>query len=412
MSAPGLLAQLCAAHAFQMGFHPQSEPSFTVDLRVPSLGSLRIHLPIQSWAPHVQSRSSYLRHCERLAVFQTPLRVKSQGAPPCSCTGTYRKDLSWFSILSSPQAPQALPGSFSAGGYFASAPTIALQRYATLHRPIPPTLPAGEARSLPESSWHLQTLDFPLRPKREVYQLVRATVVYRQQLHLAHFSLSCHVEPRAPQSPTNHFPSGRNSSKPSLTSKAWTEMDITQHILQTLWNHKHHRILRLHFMCQQQKGSGSWDPMECTSPLDTAFVLLLYFNDTHKSGQKAKLPRGLEEILERGSSLLRRVWQAGSILPRVSDSSQKHYGSANNQSANNQCSLHSFKVTFQQLGWDHWIIAPHHYTPNYCKGSCPRVLHHGLSSPNHAIIQNLVNELVDKNVPQPSCVPYQYSPMC
>ncbi|VTJ80578.1 Hypothetical predicted protein, partial [Marmota monax] len=68
-------------------------------------------------------------------------------------------------------------------------------------------------------SRYMQTLDFPLGPKREVYQLVRATVVYHQ-LHLAHFNLSCHVEPRAPQSPTNHFPSGRNSSKPSLTSKA------------------------------------------------------------------------------------------------------------------------------------------------------------------------------------------------
>ncbi|XP_005337556.2 bone morphogenetic protein 15 [Ictidomys tridecemlineatus] len=260
-------------------------------------------------------------------------------------------------------------------------------------------------------SWHMQTLDFPLGAKQEVYQLVRATVVYRQQLHLAHFNLSCHVEPWAPQSPSNHFPSGRNSSKPSLMSKAFSEMDITQHILQTLWNHKHHRVLRLHFMCRQQKGSMvpgiQWNG---TSPLDTAF-LLLYFNDTHKSGQKAKLPSGLEEILEGGSSLLRRVRQAGSILPRVSDSSQKQYGSANNQSANNQCSLHSFKVTFQQLGWDHWIIAPHHYTPNYCKGSCPRVLHRGLNSPNHAIIQNLVNELVDKNVPQPSCVPYQYAPM-
>ncbi|VTJ89431.1 Hypothetical predicted protein [Marmota monax] len=164
-------------------------------------------------------------------------------------------------------------------------------------------------------------------------------------------------------------------------------------------------------MCQQQKGSQvpgiQWNDI---SPLDTAFVLL-YFNDNHKSGQKSKLPSGLEEFLARESSLLRRVRQAGSIVSRVSDSSQEHYGSANNQSANNQCSLRPFKVSFQQWGRDHWIIAPHHQIPNYCKGPCPQVLLYGLNSPNHAIIQNIVSELLDKNVPQPSCVPYKYIPM-
>uniref|UniRef100_A0A8D2GZT9 TGF-beta family profile domain-containing protein n=1 Tax=Urocitellus parryii TaxID=9999 RepID=A0A8D2GZT9_UROPR len=188
-------------------------------------------------------------------------------------------------------------------------------------------------------------------------------------------------------------------------------MDITQHIQQTLWNHKSHRVLRLRFMYKQEKGSEvpgiQWIG---TSPLDTAFVLL-YFNDTHKSGQKAELPSGLEEFLARESSLLWRVRQAGSIVSRVSDSSQEHYGSANNQSANNQCSLGPFKVSFQQRGRNHWIIAPRHHTPNYCKGSCPRVLRYGLNSPNQAIIQNLINELLDKNISRPSCVTYKYAPM-
>ena len=41
-----------------------------------------------------------------------PLRVKPQGAPPCSCTGTYWKDPGRFSILRSAQARR---DSFSAG---------------------------------------------------------------------------------------------------------------------------------------------------------------------------------------------------------------------------------------------------------------------------------------------------------
>ncbi|XP_004690104.1 PREDICTED: bone morphogenetic protein 15 [Condylura cristata] len=256
--------------------------------------------------------------------------------------------------------------------------------------------------------WHIQTLGFALRPNRVVYQLVRATVVYRHQLHLTQQQLSCHVQPWGRRDPTNHFStSGRASSKPSLLSKAWAEMDITQHIQQRLWKHKGRRILQVQFVCQQQKGTEvvahHW---RGTASLDIAF-LLLYFNDTHKSVHKAKiLPRGMQEFMERGSLLLRRARQAGSLRPEVPGSSREH-----ERPEGSQCSLHPFQVSFHQLGWDHWIIAPHLYTPNYCKGTCPRVLRYGLNSPNHAIIQNLVNELVDQSVPQPSCVPYKYVPI-
>ncbi|XP_059943373.1 bone morphogenetic protein 15 [Mesoplodon densirostris] len=276
---------------------------------------------------------------------------------------------------------------------------------ATMVRLVRPL--ANVARPL-RGPWHKQTLDFLLRPNSVAYQLVRATVVYRHQLHLAHSHLSCHVEPWVQKSPTDHFPSsGRGSSKPSLLPEAWTEMDITQHVGQKLWNHKGRRVLRLRFLCQQPRGSEVLEfRWHGTSSLDTVF-LLLYFNDT-QSVQKAKLlPRGLEEFTERDPSLLlRRARQAGSIASEVPGRSRERDGPESNQ-----CSLHPFQVSFQQLGWDHWIIAPHLYTPNYCKGVCPRVLHYGLNSPNHAIIQNLVNELVDQSVPQPSCVPYKYVPI-
>lgn len=185
-------------------------------------------------------------------------------------------------------------------------------------------------------------------------------------------------------------------------------MDITQHVWQGLWNHKGHRVLRFRFMCQKQKGSEGLELLwHGTSSLDTAF-LLLYFNGTHKSVQKAKLlPGGLEEFMEKESSLLlRKARRASSITSKIPGPSQDY-----ERPESNQCSLHHFQVSFHQLGWDHWIIAPNLYTPNYCKGACPRVLRYGLNSPNHAIIQNLVNELVDQSVPQPSCVPHKYVPI-
>ncbi|XP_004755184.1 bone morphogenetic protein 15 [Mustela putorius furo] len=277
---------------------------------------------------------------------------------------------------------------------------------ATMVRLVRPL--ANVARPL-RGPWHIKTLDFPLRPNRVAYQLVRAIVVYRHELHRAHFHLFCHMQPWLQKSQTNHFPSsGRGFSKPSFLSKAWTEVDITQHVHQRLWNPKGRRVLRLRFMCQHQKGSEILElQWRGTSSLDTAF-LLLYFNDTHESVQKAKLhPRGLEKFMERDSSLLlRRARQADSIISRVPGLSGEH-----DRPQSKKCSLQPFQVSFHQLGWDHWIIAPYLYTPNYCKGSCPRVLHYGLNSPNHAIIQNLVNELVDQSVPQPSCIPNKYVPI-
>ncbi|XP_004646321.1 bone morphogenetic protein 15 [Octodon degus] len=269
-------------------------------------------------------------------------------------------------------------------------------------------MPSTDVSRHLRGSWHIWTLNFLLGRNWVAYQLVRATVVYRHQLYLAHISLSCHVEPWVPKSPKN-YSSGRGPSKLSLMSQTWTEMDITQHIQQRLWNRKEQRVLRLCFMCQPQNISEVLEfPWHDTLSMDVAF-LLLYLNDTHKTAQKAELlPSGLEELLEGESSLAsrRKSRQIHSVEPEVTAPSWEH-----DESEKNQCSLHPYTVSFRQLGWDHWIIAPHHYTPNYCKGTCPRVLHYSLNSPNHAIIQNLVNELVNQSIPQPSCVPYKYVPM-
>ncbi|XP_021009759.1 bone morphogenetic protein 15 [Mus caroli] len=268
--------------------------------------------------------------------------------------------------------------------------------------------PSANTVRPPRGSWHVQTLDFPLASNQVAYELIRATVVYRHQLHLVNYHLSCHVETWVPKCGTKHLPSSKSgSSKPSPMSKAWTEIDITHCIQQKLWNRKGRSVLRLRFMCQQQKGNETrefrWHGM---TSLDVAF-LLLYFNDTDDRVQAKLLARGQEELSDRESSfLVRSVRQACSIESDASCPSQERDGSVNNQ-----CSLHPYKVSFHQLGWDHWIIAPRLYTPNYCKGICTRVLPYGLNSPNHAIIQSLVNELVNHTVPQPSCVPYNFLPM-
>ncbi|XP_020509862.2 bone morphogenetic protein 15 [Labrus bergylta] len=77
----------------------------------------------------------------------------------------------------------------------------------------------------------------------------------------------------------------------------------------------------------------------------------------------------------------------------------------------NRCKLHSFRLSFDELGWGRYFIAPPVYNPRFCKGNCPRVLHYGYHSPHHAIIQTVINDLGVGDVPPPSCVPYKYMPM-
>uniref|UniRef100_UPI003AAF8713 bone morphogenetic protein 15 n=1 Tax=Centroberyx gerrardi TaxID=166262 RepID=UPI003AAF8713 len=77
----------------------------------------------------------------------------------------------------------------------------------------------------------------------------------------------------------------------------------------------------------------------------------------------------------------------------------------------NRCKLHSFRLSFDELGWGHYFIAPPVYNPRFCQGDCPRVLHYGYHSPNHAIIQTVINDMEVGDVPPPSCVPYKYMPM-
>ncbi|XP_053319618.1 growth/differentiation factor 9 [Spea bombifrons] len=76
-----------------------------------------------------------------------------------------------------------------------------------------------------------------------------------------------------------------------------------------------------------------------------------------------------------------------------------------------ECELHQFRLRFSQLKWDKWIIAPHHYSPDYCKGECPRVLGHRYGSPVHTMVQNIIYEKLDSSIPRPSCVPSEYRPM-
>ncbi|XP_015419295.1 PREDICTED: growth/differentiation factor 9-like, partial [Myotis davidii] len=57
-----------------------------------------------------------------------------------------------------------------------------------------------------------------------------------------------------------------------------------------------------------------------------------------------------------------------------------------------ECELPDFRLSFSQLKWDNWVVAPHRYNPRYCKGDCPRAVGHRYGSPVHTMVQNIIYE--------------------
>nr|DBA31707.1 TPA: hypothetical protein GDO54_007497 [Pyxicephalus adspersus] len=69
------------------------------------------------------------------------------------------------------------------------------------------------------------------------------------------------------------------------------------------------------------------------------------------------------------------------------------------------CKKHELYVSFRDLGWQDWIIAPEGYAAYYCEGECAFPLNSYMNATNHAIVQTLVHFINPENVPKPCCAP-------
>ncbi|XP_076851744.1 bone morphogenetic protein 7a [Brachyhypopomus gauderio] len=71
------------------------------------------------------------------------------------------------------------------------------------------------------------------------------------------------------------------------------------------------------------------------------------------------------------------------------------------------CKKHELYVSFRDLGWQDWIIAPEGYAAYYCEGECAFPLNSYMNATNHAIVQTLVHFINPEAVPKPCCAPTQ-----
>lgn len=76
-----------------------------------------------------------------------------------------------------------------------------------------------------------------------------------------------------------------------------------------------------------------------------------------------------------------------------------------------QCCKQKFYVNFRELGWDDWIIAPHGYYANYCKGDCSGPRTPDVFQSYHSHVIEEYRKIDRLSGIQPCCAPVKFSSM-
>ncbi|MFT7805696.1 bone morphogenetic protein 5 [Arapaima gigas] len=132
-----------------------------------------------------------------------------------------------------------------------------------------------------------------------------------------------------------------------------------------------------------------------------------------RTGPQSKQPF-LVAFFKASEVLLRSVRAAGgkrknhsrnkSTSPQETSRAVKS-GDQNTSEQKQACKKHELYVSFRDLGWQDWIIAPEGYAAFYCDGECSFPLNAHMNATNHAIVQTLVHLMFPENVPKPCCAP-------
>uniref|UniRef100_A0A914VTS6 TGF-beta family profile domain-containing protein n=1 Tax=Plectus sambesii TaxID=2011161 RepID=A0A914VTS6_9BILA len=75
------------------------------------------------------------------------------------------------------------------------------------------------------------------------------------------------------------------------------------------------------------------------------------------------------------------------------------------------CQRRTLYVSFKDLGWEKWVIAPEGYAAYYCDGYCSFPLNNHMNATNHAIVQTLVHLMDPSRTPEPKCAPTELKQM-
>nr|XP_010298420.1 PREDICTED: bone morphogenetic protein 6 [Balearica regulorum gibbericeps] len=185
------------------------------------------------------------------------------------------------------------------------------------------------------------------------------------------------------------------------SEEGWLEFDVTATSNMWVMNPQHNMGLQLSVMTQD---GFSVNPREAgligrDGPYDKQPFMVAFFkvSEVHVRTTRSATSRRRQQSRNRSTQA-----QDVSRVSSVTGGVQPYYNSSDLKTA---CRKHELYVSFQDLGWQDWIIAPKGYAANYCDGECSFPLNAHMNATNHAIVQTLVHLMNPDYVPKPCCAP-------
>ncbi|XP_053776041.1 bone morphogenetic protein 8B [Desmodus rotundus] len=182
--------------------------------------------------------------------------------------------------------------------------------------------------------------------------------------------------------------------------EGWLVLDVTAASDRWLLNRNKDLGLRLYM---ETEDGRSVDPglaglLGRRAPHSKQPFMVTFFRESPNPTRVPRAVRSLRRRLPKKTNELPQPHKLPGIFDDV-------HGSHGRQ----VCRRHELHVSFQDLGWLDWVIAPQGYSAYYCEGECSFPLDSCMNATNHAIVQSLVHLMKPDAVPKACCAPTKLS---